>query len=628
MCGIVGMHGVGDLHLVRRMVDRLRHRGPDDDGVREWSAENLRLGHSRLVILDRDGGAQPMSDAEDTVSVVFNGEIYNHRELRRELSAAGHRFRSDHSDTEVIVHGYKAWGPGVCERLNGMFAFAVFDRPRRRLFLARDRFGEKPLFYARPSGGFAFASEATALTACPTVGDALSDVALEKFFAYGFLPGHLSIYAGIAKLPAGHTLAYDLADGSVALSRYWRFAIEPEDVEPTPARLADWAGELRALLTKAVAERLESDVPLGLMLSGGIDSSAILAAACAAPESRRPPRPQTFTMGFAERSFDEREPAARVARHFGAPHREDVCTLDEANAAVPSIMPRLDDPIADPSIVPTYLLCRSARRHVTVALVGDGGDELFAGYDTFKALAFSAAFRRIVPECGARAMAVVTDRVLPRSTANMPLDFKIRRWLRGVSHPPAMWHPAWLGPLAPAEIGDLLGRRRRPEDLYAEAIEAWQESRAPTLGDKALEFYTRFYLTDGILVKADRASMMNGIELRSPFLDVDVCAFAARLPYGAKHAGDVRKKVLKAAFSDVLPADILNRPKKGFGIPLAAWISALRADAEGADVPGVDGACLGRMRAAHAEGRGDYAGALWAYEVLRGAVRARRASAQ
>ena len=568
MCGIAGFVGSGTEGTLRAMGAALVHRGPDGEGVEIDRDAGVHLLHRRLAVIDLEGGAQPMWNEDRTVAVIFNGEIYNHLDLRRELAGKGHVFRTDHSDTEALVHGYEEWGEALASRLNGMFAFAIYDRPRGRLFLARDRFGKKPLYYTCRPGFFAFASELTALLVHPAVGRRKDRKSLKKLFAYGFIPSPRSLYEGIARLPGGHHMTLDLArPGAVAIRKYWEFAIEPAGAIPADAERV-WGEELRHLLEQAVRRRLMSDVPLGVLLSGGIDSGAVLAFARRALGEAPI---ETYSIGFREPSFDESAHAREVAARFGARHHEEILDLERARELAPCVLARLDEPLGDPSIVPTYQLCEFARRQVTVALGGDGGDELFAGYDPFRALAIAGWYHRLLPawmKAGVRSLA----ELWPVSDANMALEFRVKRGLRGASYPPKLWNPAWLGPLEAREIEALFGEPVAVDELYEEAIAAWESSRATHPVDKTLEFYTRLYLPDDILVKADRASMMASLELRSPFLDQDLVEFARRIPHEYKYRRGRTKYLLKAALRGVVPDEVLDRPKKGFGIPFARWM--------------------------------------------------------
>jgi|HubBroStandDraft_1064217.scaffolds.fasta_scaffold00018_66 asparagine synthase (glutamine-hydrolysing) len=570
MCGIAGFWGPGDRDDLAAMTGALAHRGPDGEGFHVDDGAHLFLGHRRLAIIDLAGGGQPMWNEDRTVAIVFNGEIYNHRALRRELLALGHVFASDHSDTEVLVHGWEQWGEDLPIRLNGMFAFAIWDTRARRLFLARDRFGEKPLYWAARPGFFAFASELSALAQHPGVGTGLDIRALQKFFAYGYLPGAVALYTGSRRLPAGHHLTFDLGGGEPRLACYWRFRIETDEGLGRRTE-ADLAEELRALLAVSVERRLISDVPLGLFLSGGLDSSGVLWAAA----RHRPAESiESFTVGFTEPSFDESAHARRVARFFGTQHRERILDLDGARDLVPALLSRLDEPLGDASLLPTYLLSEFTRRHVAVALSGDGGDELFAGYDPFQALTPARFYDWLMPRGLHRGVRRLAD-LLPVSTGNMSLEFKLKRSLKGLSYPRAVWNPVWMAPLEPALAAEIFDAPLRLDDLYEEAIALWESGGAADPIDKTLEFFTNLYLTDDILTKTDRAAMMVSLEARAVFLDNDLVEFCRRLPHRWKYRNGTRKYLLKQAMAGLLPDGIAHRRKKGFGIPAAKWLRTI-----------------------------------------------------
>jgi asparagine synthase (glutamine-hydrolysing) len=586
MCGIAGFIGPGDRDALARMTRALQHRGPDGEGLHVDPDMPVFLGHRRLAIIDIDGGFQPMWDAEGTVGVTFNGEIYNHRELRRALEAKGHKFRSDHCDTEVLVHGYKEWGEGLPERLNGMFAFCIYDRPRRRLFLARDRFGEKPLYYSHKNGFFGFASELTALAEHPAVSRAVDQRALQKLFGYGFFPAPYAFLEGVKKLPGGAWMRVDIDGPAVQIHRYWRFRMAADHGlgDADEPRLIE---ELRHLLTQSVERRMMSDVPLGLFLSGGIDSSTTLAFAS---RHERAEPIKTFTIGFNEASFDESAYAEQVARRYGADHHVDIVDVVRMRDEIESVLAHLDEPLADASLLPSTLLCRFARRSVTVALSGDGGDELFAGYDPFRAR-------------------------LPVSQRNMSLDFKLKKTLTGLSWPPKLWNPVWLAPLDPGAAREIFETPIAVEELYEEAIALWDEGDGQGLCpyDRTIEFYANFYLQDDILTKMDRAAMSASLESRAIFLDNDLVDFCRRLPPRFKFRDGRGKYLLRKALDGMLPDDILNRPKKGFGIPLTSWLRTVPAEVPRRPVAGVRMPAIDRLWADHRAGKVDNRLPLWAW---------------
>jgi asparagine synthase (glutamine-hydrolysing) len=613
MCGIAGFWGAGDRRIVREMTDALVHRGPDGDGYHVDEDARIFLGHRRLAIIDIGGGAQPMWNEEQTVGVIFNGEIYNHVELRKQLEELGHRFRSDHSDTEVLVHGYEEWGTELPVRLNGMFAFAIWDKVRSRLFLARDRFGEKPLFYTKEPGFLAFASELSSLRCHPRVDTTLDVRSLQKLFGYGFFPGPRTPYKRVLKLPGGHWLSVDLRSDQTTLRRYWRYSLQP-DASLLQRGEEDLADELDDLLTQAVKRRLISDVPIGMFLSGGIDSSAVLAAASTLMD---PGQIRTFTVGFNEPSFDETIHARRVAGLLGTQHEVRELDLDEARNTIPNLLARMSEPSGDSSILPTFLLSEFTRKHVTVALSGDGADELFAGYDPFHALKSAAAYKALVPDLVHRMVHGLASR-LPVSTRNMSLDFKLKRTLNGLSYSEKLWNPVWLGPLSPPQIGRMFGEKIEAEELYEEAIELWDGSPDLNLIEKTMEFYTTFYLQDGILTKVDRASMLNSLETRAVFLDNDLVEFASRLPTSLKYSNGTGKYLLKNVLSRRLPMDIVHRPKKGFGVPLALWLREVPKHIPLKRIANINMDEVAKLWRSHRAKRANNAIALWVWLSLQG----------
>ncbi len=491
----------------------------------------------------------------------------------------------------------------------GMFAVAIYERHRKRLVLARDRFGEKPLFYSAGREAFVFGSELAALRKHPALMAAsASKAGLMKFFAYGFFPVDHTALEGIAKLPAGHVLTVDAVTRTTELRAYWRFEIGTDPPKGSPD---DWAAELETLLGTAVAARLESDVPLGIFLSGGVDSSAILSFAA---DTRPAAELKSFSIGFRETGFDESPFAEEVALHVGSTHHVEICDLEAMRDTLPALLSRVGEPLGDSSILPTALLAAFARKHVTVALTGDGGDELFAGYDPFRVLRRAKFYDRWVPQPVHEAIKFVAAR-LPVSDTYMSFDFVLNRGLKGLKHPPAFWNPLWLAPLQPDEIADLFSTPVAAEELYSEAIAAWDSCPSPHTVDRVLDFYTRLYLTDGIFTKADRASMMVSLETRAPFLDNDVVDFVRRLPWQVKLHGGVTKWILKRAVRNRLPAGVIQRAKRGFAIPLSRWLRGWDPPAPNA-VPFIDQQLLRTRWRSHRKGRSDERLALWCWLSL------------
>jgi asparagine synthase (glutamine-hydrolysing) len=628
MCGIAGFVGAGDRVDLRRMTDAVRHRGPDAEGHSVDEHRRVYLGHRRLSIIDLSGGVQPMWTTDGQIGVVFNGEIYNHAELRAELQAAGRVFQTDHSDTEVLLHAYTQWGDSFVEKLNGMWAFVLYDRPRQRLFASRDRFGKKPFYYFHEGDTFGFASELPALRQHPRCPREISRLSLKKYFAHCYIPAPRSIYERVWKLPGGHSLSYYLESGELRTWRYWQYRLEPDEAllrDPSQSetllhchdRFGSDRGNLGdaivRVLDRSVKRRLMSDVPLGIFLSGGIDSSAI---ATLAAEHVRRGHLNTFSIGFTDPTFDESSYARSIARDIESKHHHDTLDLDEAAALAPELVARLDEPLGDGSLLPTYLLSKFTRQHVTVALSGDGGDELFAGYDPFRALKKAETYAKLVPapvHAGIRFLAAR----LPVSHANISWDFKIKRTLMGLSYDPRFWNGVWMSALEPRELADLFAEPTDPEEIYSEAIEAWDRCAQPDLIDRALQFWTDLYLQDGILAKVDRASMQCSLEARSPFLDIEFVDVARRIPWQLKLHNGQTKWILKQALEPLLPREIVHRPKKGFGMPIGRWLREGRFDFNHTVArPHLQTDFAGRKVLAHLANRSDERLFLWSYWVL------------
>lgn len=582
MCGIAGFLGAGDEAALRRMAQRLVHRGPDEEGFLIDGAHRAYLAHRRLSILDLSGGQQPMQSRDGRLTIVFNGEIYNFRELRAQLQQLGAQFKTDHSDTEVLLLAWQHWGPSMFERLNGMWAFAILDLNRQQLILSRDRFGKKPLFYSRRSDGFAFSSELISLRQHPATPSAPCERALRKYYAYGFVPAPLTFIEGVSKLPGGHWMSVELDTYQVDVHRYWQYQAEPPDTY-TRADVSRWTDQLLELLERAVRRRLVADVPVGSFLSGGIDSSTVSALAMKIVGSQKL---QTFSIGFDEATFDETVYARAVAKHIGADHQVEQLSIDRAIEILPDVLSGLDEPIGDSSILPTYLLCKHARQHVTVAIGGDGADELLAGYDPFVALRYASLYDRMVPRPLHRAISLVASK-LPVSHRYMSFDFRLKRTLRGLDHSPNLWLPVWMAPLAPSELEALFREPVDLDDLFSEAIDAWDGCASEDPVDRTIAFYIKLYLQEDILVKVDRASMLNSLEVRSPFLDIEFVDFVRRLPAAVKIRRGDTKWILKRAAATLLPEQVLKRSKQGFGVPIGKWFSEdrLPADPPGAYNP-------------------------------------------
>ncbi len=568
MCGICGWVGstTSDAPaLLDRMTDALSHRGPDDRGT--WHLrDEVHLGHRRLAIIDPSpAGRQPMTAGP--VTVVLNGEIYNYESLRARLRDSGRTFETG-SDTEVLLQGYLHWGlDDLLARLDGMFAFALWDDTDRRLIIARDRMGEKPLYYTEIGGTLIFGSELRALIVHPDVPRDIDSVSLRKYLAYDYIPAPRAMLRGVKKLEAGHMLVWEA--GKSAVRRYW-------DMPSPAAPISDpgaAAGALWEAIRSGVESRLVSDVPVGLFLSGGLDSTAVVVAAS---ELRNPAELPTFCIGFDDPSFDESTHAGAVARHLGTQHHQERLTADVLLSMIPEIVGGLDEPLADPSLIPTHLLARFTRGHVKVALGGDGGDELLLGYPTFGAHRIAQA-AAAVPRPLRRALIEPFVRALPVSDANWSLDYRLKRFVAGLDYPPLARHFAWIGGLLPHEHADLLepsiyaaAHAADPYDDLARLTGRWSRPEDPL--DLLTYVYARMYLSEGVLQKVDRATMAHGLESRAPLLSQDVVAACARIPAGLKLRRGTTKWILRHALRGKVPDAIIDRPKKGFGVPLTAWL--------------------------------------------------------
>jgi len=608
MCGITGFIGKGDQADLDGMVSALVHRGPDASASWLDSDQAVYLGHRRLIILDPEGGGQPLTTRDGRFTIVYNGEIYNHLELRRELETLGHRFQSDHSDTETLLIGYREWGEAIQDKLNGMWAFAIYDRLKRKLFISRDRFGQKPLYYAHYPGGFAFASELSALLRHSGIPKDQDIRAIRKYYAYGYFPGANTPYRAIRKLRAGHKIVLDVPTLRPEVGKWWEFHLDPQ---PLAESQEAWGELLSETLEGAVARRLQSDVPLGVFLSGGIDSSTVGWFA-----KRAASHPLTsFALGFVEKSFDERPFAKLAADHIGTRHLETILPWQEAVQSMQGIVARLDEPLGDGSLIPTAHLCAFTRKEVTVALSGDGADELFAGYDPFLALGKAEIYRKLVPRPIHRAIRLLAAR-LPVSQANMTFSFKLNKTLEGLDQRRPFWIPVWMAPLSPKHLNEMLGEPIELEDLYEEAIEAWSDEPEGDLMGQALQFFTRLYLTDSVLAKVDRASMMHSLEVRSPFLDIEVVNLVRRMPHHLKLRGNTTKYILKKTMAPHLPEALLNRQKKGFGMPIGAWFHQGHLNLPSGAPPFPHSLEFAQtMHRAHLKGRRDARLFLWNYWV-------------
>lgn len=614
MCGIAGRFNFSpsqqiDRATLRAMTTALAHRGPDADGY--YTGEGVGLGHRRLSIIDLSTGDQPLSNEDRTVWTVFNGEIYNFAEIRQELEAHGHVFRT-HTDTEVIVHGYEQWGTDLVSRFRGMFAIAIWDAPRRRLLLFRDRLGVKPLYYSLLSSGMVFGSEIKALLQDPEVPRDWSAEALDAYLALQYVPCPQTIYEAIFKLPPAH---YLLAEpGRVTVRRYWDLTFSGTG---DASREDEYLDRLEELLFEAVKLRMISDVPLGAFLSGGIDSSLVVAAMTKATNSRV----ITTSVGFAEHAFNELEYARTVAAHLGTESHEQVVQPDIADL-LPKLAWHLDEPFADSSAVPTYYVSKAAREHVTVALSGDGGDELWAGYARHRVEHSELLARRLLGPSGTHLAGWVGTQ--------LPLTMKGARSLRHLALDPADAYARKhaYGLFDDDVRGGLYTRdfalTVRDADPYRSLTRAHDACTSPDPLDRALYVDVNTYLPDDILTKVDKMSMAVSLEARDPLLDHRLLEFSATIPSALKLKKGRSKYLLRRLLERYVPSSIVNRPKQGFAAPIGNWlrgplsrmVTDLLQDGRLRDRGIFDPSSIRKLWAEHRSAERDHSHRLWSLMML------------
>ena len=563
MCGIAGFFGRGSIEDGRRMIEKIRYRGPD---FRDASLiDNVCLAHARLSIIDLSAFAnQPMFNIERTHCITFNGEIYNFLTLKNDLIRSGNSDFNTNSDTEVLLVLYKKYGKEMLSLLNGMFAFAIYDLQKKELFIARDRMGKKPLYYTTTEDSFVFASELKSVTEHPSVSKEINYDSLNRYLTFDYVPAPESMLKNIFKLePAQYLIVSN--NKIVEKGNYWK-----HDFTKGNITFPEAVFKFDKLLNDATARRLMSDVPLGIFLSGGLDSSTIAYYA----QKNSSQKIKTFSIGFENPSYDEQNYAKSVAERLGTEHYLSVLTAGETLNLIDTIYPLVDEPFADASLIPTYYLSAFTRKSVTVALGGDGSDELLAGYPTFISDKFKNLFR-VLPQPFVYMMLAVFNK-MPASDKNISLDFKIKQFLRGFFSSENHIHQLWLGSFLPEEKKLLIKENiyNYINDKSGLSLIDFHFKNAPSSDDyqKTSYYYYQTYLPDDILFKVDRASMYNSLEVRAPFLDVEVVEFLNTLPRSFKQKGFSGKHILKKMMEGRLPENIIYRPKKGFGIPLSDWI--------------------------------------------------------
>jgi len=618
MCGICGIYQYDghpiDTAALGRMSERLRHRGPDGGGT--WTAEKIGLGHRRLSIIDTAGGAQPISNETGDIQICVNGEIYNHAELRKGLLQRGHAFKT-RSDSEVIVHLYEEKGPAFLQDLNGMFAISLWDARKDLLLLARDRLGIKPLVFHVGEGRLVFASELRALLAHPGVPREIDPQSLHLYFNHEFFPASAPLFKGVRRLKPAEVLLLE-GSGEPKLETYWQPGFGPK----LSCTEREAAARFRELLSESVRKQLMSDVPLGAFLSGGVDSSSIVALMAA----HQPGKVKTFSLGFDEKSYSELGYARQIAQRFGTEHHEEVLRPD-ALEVVDTVLGHLDEPFADIAAIPTFLVSSFARKHVTVCLSGDGGDELLAGYDRHLASLISERFYRRLPAVLRRgALEPLAARIAGGAGKKNPGDM-LRRFVEGASKDPSGRQMRWQSFISP-DLAPLLYSQEMQQT--AAGMNAFQAVHGALTGsvatglDQELELEQKLYLPDDILMKTDWMSMAVALEVRVPFLDHELVDFVNRLPEGMKRRWNRGKLLLHDAMRNDLPPEILKRRKQGFGMPLKGWLqNALydRVDAAFAGGSGIldrfiDRRGIRELLVAHRKRQRDYTHQIWAAFIL------------
>jgi asparagine synthase (glutamine-hydrolysing) len=617
MCGIAGMAAFGDapvtLEQLRAMCDAMLYRGPDDAGY--LVDPGVAIGMRRLAIIDLNSGHQPIFNEDDSVAVVFNGEIYNYRQLRAWLEARGHRFRTA-SDTEVIVHLWEEVGSDFAQRLNGMFAIALLDRRQRKLVLARDHVGIKPLYYARVANGLVFGSEVKVLLASGWVPRRLDVDAVGQFLSWEYVPGAATLMRDVRRLEPASMLELDLRNAQIQVRRFWTPLQSRRSQDTPPRSAADWEDEVDAAVARSVREQLISDVPLGAFLSGGVDSSLVVAAMGTA---------QTFSIGFEDPTYNETQWSRRVADHLGVNHTIEIIRPD-VHGLFDRLMHHMDDPIADVSIFPTYLVSKLAAAHVKVVLSGDGGDELFGGYETFLAQEKARTWEVLPAWLRRRVIAPLIARV-PPTAAKKGLVNKVKRFVEGAELPTQLGHARWRLFLDETHRRALLteeaaARLTSPVDAHIMQLNA----EAADLGarDRALYVDFRSYLVDNCLTKVDRMSMACSIEGRVPLLDKNLVELAFRLPESLKYTGSETKVLLKRVAARHVPRECVYRPKQGFSIPIKNWLKVefrdllqhylapARIAAGGIFRPAV----VARLQREHLDNRANHSHVLWGLLVF------------
>lgn len=566
MCGIAGFFSReigGRREKMDRMLDVIIYRGPDEAGV--FHDGDFSMGMRRLSIIDLDTGKQPIFNENGNLAIVFNGEIYNFKDLYADLSVKGHGFYTK-TDTEVVIHLYEEYGADCVQKLNGMFAFCIYDKKKKKIFLACDRAGKKPLHYFCDGRSFVFASEIKSILALDFIERKIDRESLKKYLLYGYVPTPNSMLSGIRKLPAGHYMEFSFEGKDLSLKKYWDFDFSRK----TDASEKELAEEIDRKLSSAVERRLVADVPLGVFLSGGVDSSLVVALMSKFLEPRDI---KTFSIGFKEKKFDESPYAKRVADMYRTDHHIKIFSMEEARGILTEIVKKMDEPFSDPSILPTYLLSKYTKEHVTVALGGDGGDEMFGGYPKYYIHRYARHYDRL-PNFMKKQLVDRVIRKLPLKPENRILNYKVKKFLDSVGYKPEYRNQFWTGPFSISEIRKLMPERGGGGDevFFEDVDRTLSAYKGRDVIDKMMYLDAKLTLKDMYLVKVDRMSMLASLEVRSPFLDTEIMDLVGTIKSRFKVKGRETKYILKKTAEKYLPKDIVYRHKKGFGLPLAKWM--------------------------------------------------------
>ncbi len=567
MCGFIGIVQNGIIESeITKALDLINYRGPDKEGKFICELNNkkkLFFGHKRLEILDIKSGVQPMISQDKNLVILFNGEIYNHKELRDTIKSLGYNFISSHSDTEVILAGYKIWGTNIVNKLNGMWSFSIFDKIKNILFLSRDRVGEKPLYYSHDSKGFSFSSEYGPLISMFPDKFKINQLNIAKYNCLGFFPKDKTPFNGMYQLPAGNNLVYKINQNTIQIQKFWEFKIEPDYSKSENF----WIENLRFLIERSVKNRLVADTEVGIFLSGGIDSTII--SHYATQNSSK--KIKSFSVNFDQKDFDESQYSDEVSKKYHTDHFKKIIKVSDMIEYFEEYFKVSNDLISDSSLISYYKLCKSAKNKVKVVLGGDGSDELFAGYDTFKAIKYLEWLNKTHLNKSLPLICKLIN-LFPSNHKNMNFKFKTESFLKYNSNKISTANPLWISPLTLNQTNQILDKNFKLEEIYEEIIDEWDKNTTNNNLDKTLIFYFKFFLQSQMMVKVDRLSMLNSLEVRSPFLDYDIIDLVSNIPFNLKLKGNTTKYILKKTFENIIPKNIVHRKKQGLSSPLSKTI--------------------------------------------------------